>query len=84
MTEMNEEWAQSIIKLGLIEEKKRLQCIVGNAAFVTVHSEGEPWKEQELSGMVDLINRYAEIDALLRDDKATAKLAAEVVKASRK
>jgi hypothetical protein len=34
--------------------------------------------------LVEKIRYYAGIDALLRDDKATAKLAAEVVKASRK
>lgn len=79
MSELNEEWAQSIIKLGLIEEKKRLLPAIGGDAYAF---ESEP--QLFVSRLVEKINYYANIDALLRDDKATAKLASEVVKASRK
>ena len=80
MSELNEEWVQSIIKLGLIEEKKRILINLGNAAFLAHFVEGRNEVEWTLEG----VRRYADIDTLLRDDKATAKLATEVVKASRK
>ena len=74
MSELNEEWVQSIIKLGLIEAKRAQLANIGVKALSDLTSA---W-------LLESIQDYAKIEALLRDDRATAKLAAEVVKASRK
>jgi hypothetical protein len=79
MSELNEEWAQSIIKLGLIEAKKSALVSIGDTAY-----QQFTYGREELTDFAALLREYAEIDALLRDDKATSKMAAEVVKASRK
>ena len=79
MSELNEEWVQSIIKLGLIEAKKSALATVGDTAY-----QQSIYGREELTDFAALLREYAEMDALLRDDKAMAKLAAEVVKASRK
>jgi hypothetical protein len=79
---MSEEWAQSIIKLGLIEHKKSLLSEIGiRAKIMHRYSDGE---DAETLMLMESLQAYAALDAFLRDDKATAKLAAEVVKASRK
>lgn len=74
MSDLNEEWVQSIIKLGLIEAKKGLLASIGTEAY---SNESTEW-------LATLVREYTEFESLLRDEKATAKLAAEIVKASRK
>jgi hypothetical protein len=81
MSELNKEWAQSIIKLGLIEMKKSTLAEVGAHAFHVLAEQGEAERGRVLEG---LMKRYVALDNLVRDDKATAKLADEVVKVSRK
>jgi hypothetical protein len=80
MSDLNEEWAQSIIRLGLIEKKKALLPEIGQRASY-MHPSMD---EHDAKILYECLRHYSFLDALLRDDKATSKLAAEVVKASRK
>ena len=85
MTDLNAEWVQRIIKLGLIEEKKRVLQIIGSVADSYERDRREMKAHQsDLSLVAEFVQRYSDLDALLRDEKATFKLAEAVVKASRK
>lgn len=79
MTDLNAEWVQSIIKLGLIEDKKSVLATIGEASY-----EQFTYRGDGLSDLAALVREYAALDALLRDEKATFKMAEVVVKASRK
>ena len=85
MTDLNAEWVQSIIKLGLIEDKKRVLQIIGYSAESYERCRrAMNVLPGDLADIAEFIQRYSDLDALLRDEKATFKLAEAVVKASRK
>lgn len=85
MTDLNAEWVQSIIKLGLIEEKKRVLQNIGSIADSYERYRREMKAHQsDLSLLAEFVQGYSNLDALLRDEKATFKMAEVVVKASRK
>jgi hypothetical protein len=72
VTELNAEYVESVVKLGLIERKKAVLLSIGAAATMASVEDTFYW-----------LQMHEQIDALIRDPKKLRQVAEGVVKASK-
>jgi hypothetical protein len=71
MSELNVEYVESIVKLGLIERKKSILLNIGAEALCSAEETYHWFRE------------YERVEALIRDPKNLKQIAEQIVKASK-